>query len=121
MAIEVLDDQLGSAPVFLLYHKGELVGRAFVSVQGTQAELVDIIIQGPYPGWGWIKRAINWRHDFRGRGAGTYLLSGVLDELARRGVRRITGRALGPAFLPTWYKGLGFVVDNVSGEISRDL
>ncbi|WP_171091451.1 GNAT family N-acetyltransferase [Usitatibacter rugosus] len=96
------------------------IGHANVGVEDGRARLFDIVLveDGIHPFR--PARFLGVRVDYRGRGAGAYLLDQVVLELRRRGIVELWGemqRAQGT--LPGWYRRTGFDVNESTGLIRK--
>lgn len=104
---------------------GVSVGKAVLSIDGSTATLADIVIANSVPSGNRLIQLIapSWFHrNYRGRGLGSVLLKAVTEYLASTEVRKIHGAMVGDLpRLIRWYRREGFVVDENSHAISKEL
>ncbi len=109
----------------LLLPSGVSVGKATLLIEGSTAKLADIVIAKSVPSGNplaqWL--ALSWfNRNYRGRGLGSVLLRAVAEYLASIEVRKIHGTMVGDLpRLIRWYRREGFVVDESSHAISKEL
>lgn len=98
------------------------IGHAHLSIEGSNAELSDIILleRGPHPIR--LLHFIGFRRTYRGHGIGSLLMPLLIARLCDHGIKRISGTIKSNRdSLPNWYRRMGFHVDDRTGRISMDL
>jgi ribosomal protein S18 acetylase RimI-like enzyme len=101
------------------------VGKAIVTINENTAHLANIKIQDRVPtGATWFERLLGKSRfrSYQNQGFGTQLLSELLVRLQKRGVIKLEGHMSGDLpRLTTWYRSLGFEVNESSGTIVKDI